>query len=113
MPCHAPGNRPAPPPTCTRSSKRGSPMNAPSDTSPPAPLANGQRFPIPARLNLVIAAGQFALLAAILIVAGHVSFWPWVPVLALGYALLMNSAYLMLHEAEHGMLHPHRAINDA
>ncbi len=32
--------------------------------------------------------------------------------LAIAYALLMNSAYAMLHEAEHGLLHGNRRIND-
>lgn len=67
---------------------------------------------IPARLNLFIAAVQLLVLAGLLVVAGRVSFWPWIPLLAVAYALAMNSAYLMLHEAEHGMLHPNRAIND-
>jgi fatty acid desaturase len=69
--------------------------------------------PIPARLNLMIAAGQLLALTSLLLLAGRVAFWPWVPLLAIAYALLMNSGYLMLHEAEHGLLHPHRGINDA
>ena len=31
---------------------------------------------------------------------------------ALAYGLVMNSAYAMLHEAEHGILHPDRRINE-
>lgn len=69
--------------------------------------------PIPARLNLLIATAQLAALVGLLLLAGRVAFWPWLPLLALAYALLMNSAYLMLHEAEHGMLHPDRQLNDA
>jgi fatty acid desaturase len=34
------------------------------------------------------------------------------PLLAVAYALAMNSAYLMLHEAEHGLLHPNPWTND-
>jgi fatty acid desaturase len=70
-------------------------------------------YSIPTRLNLFIATAQLLALSALLLIAGRVSFWPWMPVLALGYALLMNSAYLMLHEAEHAMLHPNRQVNDA
>jgi fatty acid desaturase len=35
-----------------------------------------------------------------------------VALLALGYGVVMNSAYAMLHEAEHGILHPRRGVND-
>jgi fatty acid desaturase len=88
-------------------------MNTPPEPgSVSVPPASTSHFPIPARLNLCIAALQFGALAALLIIAGRVAFWPGVPLLALAYALVMNSAYLMLHEAEHGMLHPNRTIND-
>lgn len=78
----------------------------------PAP-ASADAFAIPAKTNVLISAGQLVALVTLLVVAGRVPFWPWVPLLALGYALVMNSAYLMLHEAEHAMLHPNRLINDA
>ncbi len=68
---------------------------------------------IPGRLNLVIAASQLGVLCTLFGLAAWVPFWPWVPVLAVLYALVMNSAYLMLHEAEHGMLHPNKRVNDA
>lgn len=85
-------------------------MNTPPDPATADVARAG--FAIPARLNLAIAAAQLAGLLALLLIAGRVAFWPWVPLLAIGYALLMNSAYLMLHEAEHGLLHPHRPTND-
>ena len=70
-------------------------------------------FAIPGRLNLWIAAGQAAVLLGLLAAAGSVSS-PWALAgLAIGYALVMNSAYAMLHEAEHGSLHPNRVLNDA
>ena len=80
--------------------------------TPPEPTATPVRWTIPAKLNLLIAAAQLLVLPALLLTAGRVAFWPWVPVLAAAYALVMNSAYLMLHEAEHAMLHPNRAVND-
>lgn len=82
-------------------------MNTPPDPPPPA------AHPIPARLNLLIAAAQLAALVALLLGAGRLPFWPWAPLFAVGYALAMNSAYLLLHEAEHGLLHPNRSLNDA
>lgn len=81
--------------------------------APPEPGAAPLRWVIPAKLNLLIAAAQLAVLPALLLAAGRVTFWPWVPLLAVTYALVMNSAYLMLHEAEHAMLHPNRILNDA
>jgi fatty acid desaturase len=79
----------------------------------PEPTAPAlEALPIPGRLNLVIAGAQLVALVGLLIASAHVAFWPWVPLLAVGYALVMNSTYLMLHEGEHGMLHPNRALND-
>lgn len=68
---------------------------------------------IPGRLNLCISAAQLALMLGILYFAGHVTHWWAVALLALGYGIVMNSGYAMLHEAEHGMLYPQRGVNDA
>ncbi len=71
-----------------------------------------QEHPLPSRLNLIIATGQIVAMLALLAAAGAVSS-PWVlAALAIGYALVMNSAYAMLHEAEHGLLHDCRRLND-
>jgi fatty acid desaturase len=67
---------------------------------------------IPVRLNLVISGVQLLLLPTLLLASRNAPWWPWMPVLAVAYALVMNSAYLMLHEAQHGLLHPNRWIND-
>jgi fatty acid desaturase len=77
---------------------------------------NGMRgsrdtFPIPGRLNLAIAAAQLVLLCLILWAAGQVNAWWHVALLALAYGIAMNSAYAMLHEAEHNILHPHPVTN--
>ncbi len=69
-------------------------------------------FRIPARLNLAIAVAQLATMLMILWTAGWVTQWWAVVLLAAGYGVVMNSAYAMLHEAEHGMLHPRRGVND-
>ena len=66
----------------------------------------------PARLNLCIAAAQLAAMLAALWAAGRVNHGWAVALLALGYGVVMNSGYAMLHEAEHGILHPHRGVND-
>lgn len=70
-----------------------------------------ERFPIPSKLNLLIAAVQLALLLVLLWCASWTQWW-LLPPLAVGYGLVMNSAYAMLHEAEHGMLHHRRWLND-
>jgi fatty acid desaturase len=71
-----------------------------------------QDFPLPGRLNLAIAAAQVAAMLGMLAAAGAVTS-PWaLGGLAIGYALVMNSAYAMLHEAEHGLLHPNRTLNE-
>lgn len=67
---------------------------------------------IPVWLNLGIAAGQLSAMLAIFWAAGMTTNWWTVALLALGYGVVMNSAYALLHEAEHGMLHPHRGVND-
>jgi fatty acid desaturase len=66
---------------------------------------------IPARLNLVIATVQLLLLCTILWAAGRVETWAGVAGLSLAYGIVMNSAYAMLHEAEHNLLHPNAIVN--
>ena len=68
-------------------------------------------LPIPARLNLCIAFVQAVALCTILWAAGQVHSWGWIALLALAYGITMNSAYAMLHEAEHNLLHPDARIN--
>ena len=71
-----------------------------------------EEFPIPGRLNLAIATVQLVALAGLLALAGAVdSSWALAG-LVIGYALVMNSAYAMLHEAEHGLLHTNKRLND-
>ena len=70
------------------------------------------RHRIPTRLNLGIAAVQLGVMLGIFRAAAAVTSWWAVLLLALGYGVVMNSAYAMLHEAEHGILHPRRSVND-
>jgi fatty acid desaturase len=71
-----------------------------------------EEFEIPGRLNLVISGLQLGVLLGLLAAAGRTDSWWALAGLALGYAVVMNSAYAMLHEAEHGLLHPNRIVND-
>lgn len=71
-----------------------------------------KRYPIPARLNLAIAATVCVTSATLLIVAGRVeSLWALIG-LAAGYAIAMNTGYAIIHEAEHDVLHPNKRVND-
>ncbi len=67
-------------------------------------------FPIPEKRNLCIASAQLIALLSLLWCSSIVHAWMLIPV-SLGYGLVMNSAYAMLHEAEHGILHSNRKIN--
>jgi fatty acid desaturase len=66
---------------------------------------------IPGALNLALAALQVALLLAILWAAGRVEGWLAVAALSVAYGVVRNSAYAMLHEGEHNLLHPDRRVN--
>jgi len=70
-------------------------------------------FPIPARRNLAIASLQILILLVLLAAVGATTSTPALAGLAIAYALVMNSAYAMLHEAEHRLLHGNRRLNDA
>lgn len=70
-------------------------------------------YPIPAKRNLAIAFIQLGALLSILWAAGQVHRWWWVALLSLAYGIAMNSAYAMLHEAEHNLLHPNPIVNQA
>jgi len=70
-------------------------------------------FPIPAKTNLAIACLQLVALPSILWAAGRVDHVWALVLLSLAYAVVMNSAYAMLHEAEHNLLHPQPALNQA
>jgi len=67
--------------------------------------------PIPARLNLVIGLIQIIVMLTLFWLAARVSGW-WLAPVALAYGIAMNSAYALMHEAQHGMAHPKRWIND-
>ncbi|MEM9418745.1 MAG: fatty acid desaturase [Planctomycetota bacterium] len=68
---------------------------------------------IPGRLNLGLSAAQMA--AALLIFEGlsqATAVWQ-MGLLMVGFVLVGNAIYFMLHEAEHRVLHPNPRLNDA
>ena len=75
--------------------------------------ATDSHYPIPARLNLLIIAAQVAAAMAIFYATSLAASWPQIALLSLAFAVVGNSIYSIIHEAEHRMLHPNRTLNDA
>ena len=69
------------------------------------------RYPIPWRLNLAIAFAQIAAAMLILWLTSFASTWWQLGLLALSFAIVGNSIYAMMHEAEHGILAPSETWN--
>ena len=70
-------------------------------------------YPIPSALNAAIVAAQLTAIAGCFYAARLVGTTPGVLMLAAGFALVMNSVYAIIHEAEHRMLFRRHAVNDA
>jgi fatty acid desaturase len=70
-------------------------------------------FAIPSRLNTAIILAQLGAIGGCLYAAGTVGTTAGVLLLAGAFALVMNSVYATIHEAEHRMLFPGRWLNDA
>lgn len=70
-------------------------------------------YPIPAKRNLAMAAALLAAAGAIFYFTALAGAWWQVGLLSLAFALIGNAIYSMVHEAQHGLLHPNRPVNDA
>lgn len=70
-------------------------------------------YPIPGRLNLLIFAVQLTALVCLLVSVGRIESWRGLLLIGFFYALVMNSAYSLIHEAEHNMFHSNSRINVA
>jgi fatty acid desaturase len=71
------------------------------------------KFRIPTAANAAILAGQILALSACFWAAGRVRGLWAVAGLSLAFGVLMNSVYSIIHEAEHAILFPKRAVNEA
>ncbi|MCA9072385.1 MAG: fatty acid desaturase [Planctomycetaceae bacterium] len=69
-------------------------------------------YPIPAKWNLVIIACQLLGMFGIFYGAAFATMWWQLLLLATAFAIVGNSAYSVIHEAEHRMLHPNARVND-
>jgi fatty acid desaturase len=70
------------------------------------------RDAIPWRLNLTIAAAAGSGALASLWTASHATSVWTVVAAAIAFAILNNTVFALMHEAVHGLLHPHRRANE-
>ncbi len=71
-----------------------------------------RHYPIPWRLNCAIVTGQLLAALGIFWLASLATVCWQVALLAMAFAIVGNSIYASMHEAEHGMLLPVRFYND-
>jgi len=69
-------------------------------------------FPIPTRRNLLIIAGQLVAIASLFYGISTATTWWQLALLAVGFGIVGNSVYSIIHEAEHRLLHPNPIVND-
>ena len=69
-------------------------------------------YAIPTVANLAVIAVQLAAVAGCLFAAAHAHRWWAIAAVAVAFAVVMNSVYATIHEAEHAMLLPSRRWND-
>jgi fatty acid desaturase len=68
---------------------------------------------IPTRLNLFLVIVSWSLAAGCLWLGSHAqAWWQWL-IACVGFALINNTIFSLLHEAVHGILHPNRRLNEA
>ena len=69
-------------------------------------------WPIPERLNMALAAVTWIGAAGFLWLGSHsVVWWQWL-IACVGFSLINNTIFSLLHEAVHGVFHHDRRIND-
>lgn len=68
---------------------------------------------IPSLLNGIVMAAQLSAIGACMYAARLVQTAPGLLLLAAAFAIVMNSVYAVIHEAEHRMLFRRRRLNDA
>ena len=73
----------------------------------------GVQHRIPTTANVAIVVAQLAAVAALLTAAARAHGGWATAAVAVAFAVVMNSVYGTVHEAEHGMLLPNRRANDA
>ena len=75
-------------------------------------LSTSKNYPIPATLNIAIIIAQLSALTGVFIGASVAETWWQLLLLWAAMAVLGNSIYSIIHEAEHRLLHPRPLVND-
>jgi fatty acid desaturase len=75
-------------------------------------MTAARRTDLPHRANLALSA-LYAALAIGLLAAGARVDALWLPAIAIAFGVVMNGVYSLIHEAEHGLLHPREGVNYA
>jgi fatty acid desaturase len=70
------------------------------------------QYPIPVRWNLIVIAVQIVAFIVILSGAALATSWWQLFALSIAFAIVGNSIYAIVHEAEHGLLHPSHRVNE-
>lgn len=76
-------------------------------------MAEDRRYPIPNKINLMVILLQLALTGGVFWGAAQAGAWWQLALLSLAFAIVGNSIYAIVHEAEHGILHANRRVNNA
>ncbi len=84
-----------------------------ADSGTTSPTTDPLKYPIPVRWNLGIVGAQLASCGLVFYATSLAAHWWQLIGLAIIFAILGNSIYSIIHEAEHGILHPNRKLNDA
>ena len=74
-------------------------------------MGTRSEYPIPGTVNSIIVVVQLAATFAIFYGAAHATAWWHLIGLAGLFAIVGNSIYAIVHEAEHNILHPNRTVN--
>jgi fatty acid desaturase len=74
--------------------------------------AASRDWPIPARLNLALSIAGWPLAAACLWLGSHAANGWELAAACIGFALVNNMLFSLLHEAVHGVFHPNPRVND-
>ena len=74
-----------------------------SDETKPATQSHHRNYPIPGNLNLLIAAMQVCSAVTVFYLTAIADQWWQILLLALFFAILGNSIYSIIHEAEHSI----------
>ena len=69
-------------------------------------------YAIPGRLNLLLSASTLSIILTILYLCSKAQTAVEILGLAVLYGVFMNTGYALIHEAEHGMLHFSRKLNE-